>query len=261
MQKVKEVAVAMNIDDMDKITSCICRMETSLLGKNDPAFKPSEDLIALPFMGALIIAFLTFIAYFITKYELDELLWMAGYAMAIVCGVNMMLNLGHLWTLRTSLKQFGYFLFVLFISASCFTLTFGAALVFLLLLAVLLLPGLLLLLLAGAGSGGSYSGSGKSRHYSSGVYGSSRSEGNCSPSSWTYNSSSSTSDSSSSSWDYGSSYSSRDDDEPRTREKEKGIKLDNGDIVEKDTLTGYYRSVDPITNNYYEKEGDDYIER
>lgn len=50
-------------------------------------------------------------------------------------------------------------------------------------------------------------------------------------------------------------------DEEKKEQNEKIIKLDNGDTVKYDPLTGYYRSTDPIANNYYEKKGDDYIER
>ena len=222
-----------------KATIWLCSLEKYLFSKNNAAFKPSGQLLQLPFWAALACAVAAAIAYFATEYEKEALLWMGGYAMVIVCGVNMLFHLGHLWAMPSSFRQIGYFIFALFFSALCFALVFSITLLLIALFVICLL-----LFIFGALFGGARS---SSRSLSSG--GSSRSSSSSGPivGESTF----------SNGYDSGGG-----GDDGYSEPRKRGIQLSNGDTVERD-ITGDYRSTDPLNPRMYKHVlgSDDYEER
>ena len=148
----------------------IFHLDDLLFGRKDVKYAPAQNMLLLPYWGALICSVWFFIMAFFTNLEEQAVMNMMFRLLIVFCGGNILLYCFKILQMRSVIKQFFYFIFVSVISFGFGLIVFVIALYAILIVMLILIAVILLAMFADSGTAPSVLSSGDSGS-SSGSFG------------------------------------------------------------------------------------------
>ena len=130
----------------------IFHLDDFLFGRKNVKYSPAQNMLLLPYWGALICSVWFFIMVFFTSLEQQAVMNMMFRLLVVFCGVNIFLYCFKILQMRSVIKQFFYFIFVSAISFGFGLVVFIIALYAILIVVLILIAVILLAMFSDSGT-------------------------------------------------------------------------------------------------------------